>query len=406
MTLALVVFGCRGKEDAQAPDDGGCVGAGCVEEAEAALWEGDASKAREPLQALCQEEEEAFSCFRLAELYQKGEGGPKDLDKAATYYERSCRFLYEEGCERRYELAVNDGVGDAEVAAEYAHLACEGGRMKGCMMGGDLAIKAGDKDKAATFYEDACKQGDAEGCTLAGDLLFDPAGTQFNKARALANYNSACVGYEGRGCLQLALCFYEGIGTPKDVDKARVQFKHACELGVEDGCVNEKILVAAKGDGAVLQLTSESDVVTSGKLEAREVNCRMDKSGQAGLESALGAVARHRRKLNECIKKGGAPVGLKWHFEKGEIKTVQSNGKGDKRFAGCVAKELRKKGASGKGTCSAILLLGDAAEAAAALPPKEEPKPEAAPEPAKGDGAVDPGKISGRSGKSGLGKSK
>ncbi|MCA9662214.1 MAG: sel1 repeat family protein [Myxococcales bacterium] len=405
MTLGLVVFGCHGKEAAKAPDDEGCVGAGCLEEAEAALWEGDASKAREPLQALC-EDEDAFSCFRLAELYQKGEGGPKDLDMAATYFERSCRFLYEEGCERRFELAMEEG--DDEAAAEYAHLACEGGRMKGCMTGGDLAMKADDKEKAATFYEDACKQGDAEGCTRAGDLLYDPNGSQFNKARALANYNSACVGYEGRGCLQLALCFYEGIGTPKDVEKARVQFKHACELGVDDGCVNEKILTAAKGGDAVLQLTSKSDVVKSRGLEARDVSCQMDKSGQAGLEAALGAVARHRRKLNECIKKGGAPVGIKWRFEKGEIKTVSGNGKGDKRYAGCVAKELRKGGASGKGSCSAILLLGDVREAAAALPPKEpEPKPEdAAPEEPKGDGAVDPGKISGRSGKSGLVKSK
>ncbi len=391
ITVSWVLCGplsCKPKEEVVAPVDEGCEGASCVEEAEAAMWEGNPEAAMEPLRKSCEPEDEAgdpISCFNLAKLYYSGEGGEKDLEKSARFYELACELTHEESCELRMDLARNDGVGDEDVAMTYALKGCEGGRSKACMGAADmerakLTGAAGeDKLRAAELYEKACALGDGDGCAWAGDLLFnpDPKSDFEHKARALAAYNSACVGYNGHGCLQLALCMYHGIGTNPSVERARDQFKNACELGVEDGCVNQKRIDSAGGKEVTLRLTTKRDTVVANGFEAHNLSCKMDEFGDDGIQDSVAAVARHRRKLDKCLKKGGAPVGIRWTFEKGRVKEVRGNGKGGKRYVGCVAKALRKKSAPGTGKCSGILLLGDLEEARAALPPKEPEKPAA-----------------------------
>ena len=101
----------------------------------------------------------------------------------------------------------------------------------------------------------------------------------------------------------------------------------------------------------------------------------MDEFGDEGIQDSVAAIARHRRKLDKCLKKGGSPVGIRWTFDKGRVTEVRGNGKGGKRYVGCVAKALRKKSAPGTGKCSGILLLGDLEAARAALPQPEPEKP-------------------------------
>ncbi|MCA9716536.1 MAG: sel1 repeat family protein [Myxococcales bacterium] len=383
ITLSLAVFACKPKEEVVAPVDDSCRGATCVEEAEAALWEGNAAAAMEPLRKSCEPEDDkgdAISCFNLAGLYYDGKGGEKSIEKSAKYFELACELTHEEACERRYELARKDGVGDDEVAMTYALKACEGGRRLGCMGAAEIerARMGEDKLKAAELYEKACALGEADGCAWAGDLLFnpDPKSNFEYKARALTAYNSACVGYNGHGCLRLALCMYHGIGTNPSVERARDQFKNACELGVEDGCVNQKRIDAAKGGDVTLRLTTERDELVANGVEAHEISCNMDEFGDEGLRGSLAAIARHKGKLNKCLKEDGAAVGIRWTFEDGRVKEVRGNGKGAKRYVGCVAKALKKKSVPGTGKCSGILLLGDQDVARAALPPKQ-PKPDA-----------------------------
>ncbi|HGG58091.1 MAG TPA: sel1 repeat family protein, partial [Nannocystis exedens] len=171
----VVVLGCH-REKTEAPVDDGCMGAGCVEEAEAALWEGEEAAAREPLEKLCDDDNDAFSCFRLAVLHEEGLGGQKDIPKAAHYFERACELDHEEGCERRFELAARQN--DTAAELEYAKQACEGGRPLGCMASAAILNEgragARDKEQAIELYEKACGVGDADGCAMAGDLLFDP----------------------------------------------------------------------------------------------------------------------------------------------------------------------------------------------------------------------------------------
>jgi len=395
LIFAVVVLGCH-KETSKAPAaDDGCVGAGCVEEAEAALWEGEESAAREPLERLC-DEADGFSCFRLGELHQEGRGGPKNLLQAAGYFERACEADHHEGCERRHELAALQD--DAVAELKYAIEACEGGRSRGCMTAGESLAEgrsgAADEERAAELFEQACGIGDAEGCRKAGDLLYDPKGTTLNKARAVTAYNSACTGYDGHGCLQLAISFYEGVGTPPMLDKAREHFKDACELGVEDGCHNAKRLANAKNTSMSLEMTTTVETMAVKGIVARDFTCRSTKYGEAGMRESLGALVRHRRAINECVRDGdGVAVGIRWTVSKGRIGEVRSNGKASKRYLGCIAKALKKKGAPGSGKCSAVFLLGDPDKADAAYPLK--PKVVAPPEPT-------PERDQGRTGKSGV----
>ncbi|MGB1017215.1 MAG: tetratricopeptide repeat protein, partial [Nannocystaceae bacterium] len=210
--LGLTVFtsslaaGCH-KEQTAAPDDGSCSGSSCVERAEAALWEGRDKEAREPLLALCDEDSDSFSCLRLADLYRDGKGGPKDLKAAAEYYEKSCELDLKEACERRFELARDQG--DTDVALTFATQACEGGRPYGCMAAGPMLVAAGKREEAIASFEKGCELGEAGSCSAAGDLLYDPKGSKYDNGQALSNYIHACQGYDGHGCLRAGIFFHD-----------------------------------------------------------------------------------------------------------------------------------------------------------------------------------------------------
>lgn len=353
MAAGLLCVSCK-PEQTVAPVDDSCSGSKCVEEAEAALWEGRDKEAREPLLALCEEDSDAFSCFRLGDLYRDGKGGPKDLAKAAEFYEKSCEFDYKEGCERRFEVARDQG--DTAVALDYATKACEGGRPYGCVAAGPMFVAEGKKEEAISSFEKGCNLGEASSCSQAGDLLYSPKGSNYDNGRALSDYISACQGYDGHGCLQAAIFFHEGIGTPVTLDKAQSNFKSACELGVKDGCRNEKLVAAAKGRQAVLSLTTEAESMEVEGLQAHAISCRMSSQGEAALREALTAVKRRKRSLDACSKDGAA-VKVKWKFENGRVKEVRS--RGTRKRISCVSKALKKRSMPGTGSCEAVLLLGD-----------------------------------------------
>ncbi len=351
---------CKPKETA-APVDEGCSGSSCVEQAEAALWEGRDKDAREPLLALCDEDSDPFSCFRLGDLFRDGKGGPKDVVSAAEYYTKSCEFDYKEACERRFELARDQG--ETEVALDYANKACEGGRPYGCTAAGPMFLELGKREEAITAFEKGCNLGEASSCSAAGDLLYKPKGSTYDNGRALSDYISACQGYDGHGCLQAGIMFHDGIGTPVTLDKTLSNFKSACELGIKDGCRNQKLVAAAGGKQAVLSLTTTAETLELDGLTAHAISCQMSQSGEAALREALGVVTRRKRNLDACTEDGAA-VKVKWTFEKGRVKDVRS--RGTRKRVACVTKALKKRSISGTGACEAVLLIGDPTGAAEA----------------------------------------
>ncbi|PCC69249.1 TPR repeat [Nannocystis exedens] len=368
MLFSLALAGCH-KESTQAPSgDESCSGARCVEQAEAAMFYKDYDNAREPLTAVC-ERNDGFQCFRLAELYQTGRGGPVDLAKAAEVYEKSCAAEYPEACERRADMA-RDGTGTPQIELEYAIKACDGGRSAACTRAG-LQLSAGrgveaDPVQAIELMQKGCKLGDIDGCTGVGDLLFAQDSADA-KMRGVSAYINACVGHSAYGCFKAAIAFHEGTGTKRDVARAEQHFAKACEWQFDDACHAVKQLTEAAGKPVELELTTKAAELGAGGLQTRDLACRMVAQGEPALAKVVAGVAKSKESLDSCAKEGAA-IAVRWEFENGKLLQAKVVGKAPKKLKECVAYVLRKKAKySHSGTCSAVLLLGDPDGAAKAL---------------------------------------
>lgn len=358
--FALAAASChKGGSTEAPPADDTCFGARCVEEAEAAMYYRDYETAREPLTAVC-DKGDGFQCFRLAELWHQGRGGPADLTKAAQYYEASCAGDYAEGCERRSDLA-REGDGDPAVELEFAIKACKGGRPLACNRAGEQLNAARgverDEEQAIMMFQAACRLGDADGCNSAGKLLV-AQNSHEAKSRGLAAFVSACTGHNAHGCLQVGIAFHNGVGTKPDIERARQHFVRACEWAEKEGCNLEKQLAEADGKPVELQFTTAAPELASGGLQAKNISCRMTEQGPPALNDVMSGVARHKQSLDRCAEKGVA-VAVTWEFEKGRVHEVKAH-RLPKKMANCVAWTLRKARLTGTGTCEAMLLLGDA----------------------------------------------
>jgi hypothetical protein len=374
--LALAAASCH-KEESKAPpvDDGKCTGARCVEQAEAAMYYGDAATAREPLAMVCKNKD-GFACFRLAELHQFGRGGPVDVEKAVELYTESCGWAYGEGCERRSNLAA-EGHGGPELELEFAAKACERDRPLACMRAGEQ-LKTGrgtepDVVKAIGLFQKACGLAELDGCNAAGDLLSDPEGTPDAKARSYAAYNTSCKRHNAYGCLKVGIAFHAGVGVPASPVAAKTHFDKACEYNDEDGCRAAKLLAEANGKPVNIELSTKAAELKMDGLEARTLSCRMPQQGLPALEEVMSFFAQHKAALDGCAKEGVA-VEVTWEFGGGRVKDAKVTDPLPPKQAKCIAAALRKAKPSDSGACKAVLLLGDPDGAAKALAVRSAPK--------------------------------
>lgn len=345
------------------------------------MFYGDHTAAREPLAAVCTGGD-GFACYRLAELHQKGQGGPVDVAKATQLYEESCTYKYGEGCERRYQLATEVPT-SPELELDFALKACDFQRPLACMHAAGM-IRAGrgaepDLARVTKVYEKACALKDLDGCNGVGDLLADPEGPAEDKARSLTAFIKACVGHSGYGCLRVGVAFHEGIGTPPDLARAQAHFTRACEFSEKDGCRAAEQLAAANGSPITLELTTRAEQLAADGLEARSLSCRMSEQGLPALGEVLSVVARTKGPLDACAKDGEA-VRVTWEFARGRVLDAKVTDPVSKKLQSCVASALRKAKLPGLGACEAVLLLGDPSGAAKALASRADA------EKARGDG--------------------
>lgn len=373
--IALTVFvACHKEETTTAPvKDDKCSGARCVEKAEAAMYYHDFEGAREPLEIVCKGGD-GFQCFRLADLYREGKGGPVELDKALAAYEASCAGKYGEGCERRADLA-REGQGGPEIEIDYAVKACELQRPVACLRAGEQVVAGRgverDDTRAITLFQSACRLGEAIGCTQAGDLLLAATRPPEDKARGLAAYISGCVGHNGYGCLKAAIAFHEGLGTRVDLEKARMHFSKACDFNEQDGCRLAKALESSNGEPVDLELTTKAPELDRDGLAARNLSCRMSQLGTGALGEVLGGVASARGALGACAKTGAA-VAVSWQSDGGKIRSAKVTDKIPAKLSKCVVGALRKADATIDASCEGILLFGDANGAVQALAVRQE----------------------------------
>lgn len=205
----------------------------------------DWQEARSALQRSC-DAEDPRGCFELGELYEAGQGQPKDVDRARAAFARACDVGSSEGCERHELLDLplkgcNDGDGsacaelarsfslapthpdDRRRAGELWERACELAK-SACREAGD-AYRLGlglepDLDRALTFYHRSgepdvtrryqeaargCDEGRPQACVRLGDLYYgDPAGPPLQPDAARAHYERGCSLRDGEACLRIA----------------------------------------------------------------------------------------------------------------------------------------------------------------------------------------------------------
>ena len=202
------------------------------------------------------------NCFQIAESYRKGNGVPRDVARAAQFYEHACDGGHTEACSIlgliRYGGVVYkeacDG-GDAEGcwhlgniyeegdgvprdngrAREYFRLACAGGSAQGCR---DLAryVIGNDPSQAAELLKQSCDGGDATACNRLGVMYSVGNGVREDPSRAAELVRMACAGGEAWGCFNLGSYYEEGNGVPLDRVRAAEFYGRACEGGVAVAC--------------------------------------------------------------------------------------------------------------------------------------------------------------------------
>lgn len=115
----------------------------------------------------------ALGCARLGQLYEKGRGLPKNIQRATELYTQACY--------------AGNGLGCNNLAGFYK---------KGTGVSKNLA-------QAAKLYQDACTFGFASGCTSLGRMYHKGLGVSQNEAQAIQYYQKGCDGGHNKGCALL-----------------------------------------------------------------------------------------------------------------------------------------------------------------------------------------------------------
>ena len=113
-----------------------------------------------------------LGCVNLGLMYRKGDGLPKDVQKATELFRKACQLELGAGC-RLLGEAYSSGQGtdpDARGAAAFNMRACRLGDAVGCGNAGvnyqrGFGVTA-DPAKAAQYYQRACSLGEQRYCAL------------------------------------------------------------------------------------------------------------------------------------------------------------------------------------------------------------------------------------------------
>ncbi|HYY94283.1 MAG TPA: tetratricopeptide repeat protein [Pyrinomonadaceae bacterium] len=221
------------------------------------------------------------AAYDLADAYARGEGVPKDINKAVELFKLSCDFFMSgAGCRRVREIQNNTielaGVEERVLPPSATSLLvffardCDGGGKGSCMTLGqfyarghgverdlkhaaDLLRRACEAQLDAACTELAglpdpsaagaglaglCEGGDTSSCVAAGNHFAAP-GAEMNLDKAAGFYETACMKQSTAGCLGLVTVgdrFRDGTNTAKDLPRAGELYRSACVLEHSEGC--------------------------------------------------------------------------------------------------------------------------------------------------------------------------
>ncbi|KPP94048.1 tetratricopeptide repeat protein [Erythrobacter sp. HL-111] len=160
------------------------------------------------------------ACFELADMEERGLGGPQDVKAAAEHFTKACDFHYYAGCTRGGFLLMGEGPARGvlpvqnEKALSLSFFGCRFGSRSSCS---NLAHQyangigtAVDGVKAREAAYKSCSLGFAGGCNSYGYWLGTGFGGPVDKGGAYLYLDKACKGGEQKGCENIANLFPDG----------------------------------------------------------------------------------------------------------------------------------------------------------------------------------------------------
>jgi len=191
----------------------------------------------------CVFEKLAPACRTLGGYYETGRFVPRDLTKAAFFYERGCRLGDDRLCVTLgEEYARGERIRkDGAFAVELFQIACNGpgGRestYSGCThlgvqyLNGEGVEK--NESRAASLFEGACSGGFLEGCYWRAVVLEKGQGVAKDPAASSPLYDRACSGKVAQACTARAAQLRMA-GQP---EAAAEKFRQGCTAGDPSAC--------------------------------------------------------------------------------------------------------------------------------------------------------------------------
>jgi TPR repeat protein len=183
----------------------------------------------------------AGSCAAFGWALEQGGGVTKDLPRAVSLFRQACEGGEQWSC-TRLAFALASGQGVAANPAEAARLfdaACRAGDVQSCASFGSM-LRLGhgvarDENRAETLLADACERDLAWACGELGFLLAARS-TQASLRRAATLFDRACGTGLAGSCAMLAALTEIGQGVPRDLARARELYRRACEGGYSEAC--------------------------------------------------------------------------------------------------------------------------------------------------------------------------
>ena len=146
-------------------------------------------------------------CIDIAAIFDKGEAGPPDRERALELVGFACTRDYQPACIELGLVLANKPVDarDRERAGDLFEAACAKSNADGCEMLATYRLSDGPTAaaRAREAAHRSCELGDAGGCAVYGHTLLDGIGGPADPDQARKAFDTACRGKDARGCAML-----------------------------------------------------------------------------------------------------------------------------------------------------------------------------------------------------------
>jgi len=182
----------------------------------------------------------AKGCFWVGQRHEQATGVPKDLARAAAFYQKGCEGGDPETCVNLALLYVGGGLPeDPPRAAAILERGCSGGSGLSCFnLASFHASGTGvpkDAQRAAALLGQACRLGFRRACDPDG-IKPVPTPAPVRTPPEVAQLQSRCERREAGACTTLATLYVRGVGVAPDLSRASGIVGEACLGGDDQGC--------------------------------------------------------------------------------------------------------------------------------------------------------------------------